>query len=394
MGDSESRPFVDGTFNGVKASFLVDTGASISVIAHSIFELIPNSSSIPSFRVSPSWRLSAVTENELALVGRYESEVRILGRTFFRPFFVVKGMAKTEVILGYDFIREAQLAISCDHVFFSSALNHRDNLECSVLVANVDFSVPLCSVIRVPVGVRSARGGPVPLGQCFVFGQAHDRLGVWDSLAKVDNQGNLFSVVVNATDFDQIYRRNDLLGFADPVSEAWLDEHVNVEEQVAGIVSQFENEPPDPVRGSVKNSLLAEDKAALLEKLVIKAPPEFFEKYKSLLLDYHDVCSKSSFDLGFTDVVQHKVSLTSEDPIHVRQFWIPFEHCQTIYDWVDELLKKVAIEVSRSCFNSPIFLVPKAGGRGMRAVLDFWQVNSASVPDRYTIVRRFSQQLI
>ena len=45
--------------------------------------------------------------------------MRILGRTFFRPFFVVKGMAKTEVILGYDFIREGQLAISCDHVFFS-----------------------------------------------------------------------------------------------------------------------------------------------------------------------------------------------------------------------------------------------------------------------------------
>ena len=72
VGDSESRPFVDGTFNGVKASCLVDTGASILVIAHSVFELIPNSSSLPSFPVSPSWRLSAVTGNELELVGRYE----------------------------------------------------------------------------------------------------------------------------------------------------------------------------------------------------------------------------------------------------------------------------------------------------------------------------------
>ena len=64
-------------------------------------------------------------------------------------------------------------------------------------------------------------------------------------------------MVVNPTDFDQIYRKNDLLGFADPVPESWLDKHKNVEEQVAGIVSHFENEPPDPVRGSVKNSLLA-----------------------------------------------------------------------------------------------------------------------------------------
>ena len=174
VGNSDSQPFVDGTFNGVKESCLVDTGASILVIAHSIFELIPNSSSLPSFPVS--WPLSAVTGNDLELVGRYEFEVRILGRTFFCPFFVVKGMAKTEAILGYDFIREAQLAISCDHVLFSIALNHKDNFEFSVLVANGDFSVPFRSVIRVPVGVCSARGSPVSPGLCFVSGQAHDKL--------------------------------------------------------------------------------------------------------------------------------------------------------------------------------------------------------------------------
>ena len=277
------------------------------------------------------------------------------------------------------------MAISCDHVFCCSALNHKDILECLVWVATEDFSVPVRSVLRVPVSVRSARGGPVPPGICFVSGQAHDKVGVWDSLSQIDNQGKVFSVVVNATDFDQVYQKNDLMGFADPVLESWIIEHGNVEGQVAGRVSQFENESYEPVRGPVRNSLSAEDKEALLEKLVIKAPPEFFEKYKNLLLDYHNVCLKLSFDVGVTDVVQHKVSLTSEDPIHVRQFRIPFEHCQTIYDWVDELLKKGAIEVSGSCFNSPIFLVPKAGGRGMRAVLDFRQVNSASVPDRYTI---------
>ena len=84
-------------------------------------------------------------------------------------------------------------------------------------------------------------------------------------------------------------------------------------------------------------------------------------------------------------MIEHKVTMKSEDPIHIRQFRIPLEHRQTIYDWVDELLKKGAIEVSRSCFNSPIFLVPKPHGHGMRAVLDFREVNAASVPDRYAI---------
>ena len=52
---------------------------------------------------------------------------------------------------------------------------------------------------------------------------------------------------------------------------------------------------------------------------------------------------------------------------------------------MDELLRKGAIEVSHSCFNSPIFLVPKPHGHGMRAVLYFGEVNNASVQDRYTI---------
>ena len=102
-------------------------------------------------------------------------------------------------------------------------------------------------------------------------------------------------------------------------------------------------------------------------------------------MKYHDVCSKGKFDLGRTDVIEHRVSMKSDEPIHTRQFRIPLEHRQTIYDWVDELLKKGAIEVSRSRFNSPIFLVPKPHGHGMRAVLDFRAVNLNSVPDRYTI---------
>ena len=104
---------------------------------------------------------------------------------------------------------------------------------------------------------------------------------------------------------------------------------------------------------------------------MIKAPPNIQQKYVDLLIKYHDTCSKSKFDIDGTNVNDHKVVLNNKDPIHIRQFRIPFKHRQTIYNWIDELLKKGAIEVSFSCFNSPIFLVPKPHGHGMRAVLDF-----------------------
>ena len=59
-----------------------------------------------------------------------------------------------------------------------------------------------------------------------------------------------------------------------------------------------------------------------------------------MLYRYHDVISKGKFDLGWTDVVEHEIDLTDDDPMHIPQFRIPLEHRQTIYDWVNELLKR------------------------------------------------------
>ena len=129
----------------------------------------------------------------------------------------------------------------------------------------------------------------------------------------------------------------------------------------ATIAEIFDNpggEPEEPPRGEL-TAPTPEESAFLDETLNIKAPEPWAATYRQLIHRYHDVVSKGKFDLGWTDVVEHKIDLTDEDPVHIRQFRIPLEHRQTIYDWVDELLKKGAIEVSRSTYNSPIFLVPK-----------------------------------
>ena len=52
----------------------------------------------------------------------------------------------------------------------------------------------------------------------------------------------------------------------------------------------------------------------------IQAPDPWATTYRKLLYRYHDVISKGKFDLGWTDVVEHKIDLTDEDPVHIRQF--------------------------------------------------------------------------
>ena len=132
----------------------------------------------------------------------------------------------------------------------------------------------------------------------------------------------------------------------------------DIDEQIDAIFNSFKNDPDGKPEDFVPTPMTSEEKDFLLSQLNVSAPSEWKTRYMDLRVKYHDVCSKGKFDLGRTDVIEHKVSMKMGEPIHTRQFRIPLEHRQTIYDWVDELLKKGAIEVSRSRFNSPTFLVP------------------------------------
>lgn len=97
---------------------------------------------------------------------------------------------------------------------------------------------PVALVVRIPLKVCSARGRKLLPGSNVVLEQAHDRLGVRDSLSLVDEHGRVSSVVVNSTDFDKD-----------------VEEYDEVEAQVAGIVSQLDNKPCEPERGPSRNSL-------------------------------------------------------------------------------------------------------------------------------------------
>ena len=98
-------------------------------------------------------------------------------------------------ILWIDFIRKAQLCISGDHLFYQN-LPFVDNVECSVLTAIEALTVPPLSVLRVPVKVKSARGKKILAGTYGICFSAHERLGIWLSLNKVNHEAVTFSAFI------------------------------------------------------------------------------------------------------------------------------------------------------------------------------------------------------
>lgn len=123
-----------------------------------------------------------------------------------------------------------------------------------------------------------------------------------------------------------------------------------------------------------------------VEKVIANsAHPAHRSKYKTLLMEYADVFSLTSLDLGFSDKVIHDIQLRDKEPVYTKQFPLPADDYDLIRRNVQEWIKIGIVETSKSKYNSPVFCVRKKEGHGLRVVLDYRHLNAKSLPDRYSI---------
>ena len=376
----DTRPHVDVNVESVKVKALVDSGAGMSIVALDVFNRIPFRWKLHKVPLDPNLRLASASGQDLQIVGRYAFKLELLGRTVYRPFYVVNNLSHHAMILGIDFIREQQLVIDSGDVFFKKVAENMDrvNLNLKPLFDTVIAEKSAQPIRVMPTFFDGSRLATDTMTSSFA---TSNTLGIWSSLNQVKPDGSINCVVVNTTASPIFVSADEIVGFGQVVKP---EEVKPVDDQyVASIFGSMNDEPPEPPEGPAPAT--AADKDFILANIKVEATKEWVQKYLDLILRFHDTCSKGKFDLGRAGVVKHAIRLKTQEPIHQKQFRIPLEHVDVIHDWVDQLLRSGAIEISRSPYNASIFLVPKPHGHGLRAVLDYRQLNLASVPDRYTI---------
>ena len=102
-----------------------------------------------------------------------------------------------------------------------------------------------------------------------------------------------------------------------------------------------------------------------------------------LILKYHDCFTKDKYDLGRDTSVKHCIRLNTKKTIYTKQFRIPYKHQEVIEEFIQKMLYKKLIEVSRSRYNSTIFYVKKSNGKWHP--VDLRRINKATVDDYYSI---------
>jgi hypothetical protein len=138
FSDDSKRPRVKGTINRTAVQFLVDSGASISVVSDRTFDGIWGAAGLRRLPLPRHLRVAGVTGADIQVVDYVEAEITILGQTRTRPILVVRGLAMTEAILGYDYIKQEGLVVdrARNEVYFRKKVPHVAALAIATLRAS------------------------------------------------------------------------------------------------------------------------------------------------------------------------------------------------------------------------------------------------------------------
>ena len=106
-------------------------------------------------------------------------------------------------------------------------------------------------------------------------------------------------------------------------------------------------------------------------------PPDKRQELEALICEYKHIFTDKP---GTTDLVQHEVTLTSNEPVRTKPYPIPFAMRDSVKKEVQTMLDLSVIEPSNSPYCSPMVIVKKRDGSN-RCCLDFRQINRITLFD-------------
>ena len=133
---------------------------------------------------------------------------------------------------------------------------------------------------------------------------------------------------------------------------------------------------------------LPPDEFSHLEKVEIEETASNKEKsqLQDLLHKYSDIFSKEPKDIGFTDIIEHKIELTDNKIIKQPYRRMPPGLFSEVREHLQELLDANIIEASSSPYASPVVVVRKKTGE-IRLCCDYRRLNEITKKDGFPLPR-------
>ena len=366
---------VKGVIGVVAIAFVVDTGAAVSLIRKDVWTQLVNRDSTLVLEQWSGKKLVGVNGASLSICGCGNVQVLFKGTPFMVTCIVTDDIT-IEAILGLDFLEANSCVIDCGQkvltfpsqklsIPFLSKTTTEQGVATVGLVLKEKTVVPAGSEMEVMVKIA----GPVTNGTWFVGHKSATCNGVMVANAVVSPSSNVVPVrILNPRDEMVVLKKGI---------------------QIASM-ELLEQDPVINISTVMKNAEVSLECQNILWDLVSKVGSHISESEReqlySLLVEFADVFSFSSKDLGRTKELKHHIFTSDAQPVHLSPRRIPQARREELRGLLRDMLESDVIQQSDSPWSSPIVLAKKHDGT-TRFCVDYRKVNEVTRKDAYPLPR-------
>lgn len=373
IGGWDNGMYTLGLIRGQATHFLVDTGATVSVISTKVYDRIPKCKR-PPLRESDTL-LTGASGAEIKLAGSIKTNVVFGGRNFELDVLVAD--IPLDAVLGQDVLLPGRckldlgsLTLQLGDLILHCWINDENAMVCRVLLAE-PVTIPCGGEAVVKVEIPNS-GYLAETGLVQPVAAALESRGVRLVPGLVSTKSDIQQVrLTNFSQEEVRLNKRVCLG----TCESAHDQAAPDKKQKHQV--RFIKEEEDKI---------PEHLTKLFETCTTELNEEQQATVRRFFIKYQTIFAKSKADTGRTSLVKHRIDTGEARPSRQPPRRLAFGKRVLEHQAVDEMLEWKIIRPSTSSWSSPIVLVAKPDG-SMRFCVDYRKLNEATRKDAYPLPR-------
>lgn len=361
--NDQNASYIITNYQNIEFKFLIDTGASVSLIKLEKLKLTKSK-----YNPSETLVLNGLSANSpVNTIGSIKMSLQFFNQTIDTKFHIVKQESNIpfDGIIGNDILKEQAAEINyekCTLKFKSLPFNIPIHLNSNPNSKSTYYLQPRSeTIVEIDIANPEILEGVCP--------EIELSNGVYlaKALIKVNDNGKAITTILNTNDYK-----------------------VNVKNIKIRLEPFLINQSFMFNVSSSKNASSNDRIKLLNENLRLKhLNPEERRSILDICTEFNDIFFLPNDQLTCTNAIEHEIKVTNPTPVHSKLYRFPEAHKEEVNKQVNKMLSQGIIRQSCSPYCSPLWVVPKkidaSGQKKWRIVIDYRKLNDITVGDAYPL---------
>ena len=367
VASKSSGLYLDCKVNSVPSEFLVDTGATLSILSIKAWDVLSQNSSM---MLQPfQSEVYTASGNPIDVKGKVQVMVDVNGIQCLTEMVVAD--IDVDGILGLDFLKKNNCTLDMNRDILT--------VKGRICKLSVDgkigcYRISVSETVRIPSMSEAIIEGKVNVSPFQL-----SKLGIIEPNEKsfMAGKGMVAKALVEARDKVPVR----IVNFGQEDATLFPGTHI----ANLSFVSNVHN-IVDKTGKSSPTASLPEHLQDLYTRTADGLTVKQQKQVAKLLIKHESTFSKTDEDLGRTGIIRHKINTEENCPIKQPLRRLPVHMNAEADKQIDEMLKKDVIQPSSSPWASGIVMVTKKDG-SKRFCVDYRKLNDITVKDAYPLPR-------